>query len=118
MGQLDTHRESSTATHAPSVSVSARPSSAHARECIEPTAPEAVPDIVRRARQAQEKWAALPIRERVRTIAQVKNKILSRAEEIAKLVHEETGKPEVEALLGEVLASADLVGYWQDAIAE
>src|SRR6185437_15963735 len=34
------------------------------------------------------------------------------------LIRDETGKPEVEALLGEVLASADVVGYWADLAPE
>src|SRR5262249_42726039 len=74
--------------------------------------------IVERARQAQSSWAALPVAKRVNTVSKVKRRILARAEEIAKLVHDETGKPEVEALLGEVLASADVVSYWAALIAE
>ena len=40
------------------------------------------------------------------------------AEATATTIHEETGKPDVEALLGEVLASADVVAYWAEIIAD
>lgn len=74
--------------------------------------------IVTRARLAQGTWAAVPLAKRVKIVARVKQQILARAEEIAKLVHEETGKPDVEALLGEVLPSADVIRYWADVVIE
>ncbi len=77
-----------------------------------------VQDVVTRARDAQQKWADVPVLRRVKAIVKIKKKILERAEEIAKVIHDETGKPDVEALLGEVLASADVVSYWADLIAE
>lgn len=85
---------------------------------IDPTPLDDVAAVVRRAREAQDEWAEVPIAKRVKAISKLKATILSRAEEIAKLVHAETGKPEVEALLGEVLASADVVSYWAELIAE
>ncbi len=85
---------------------------------VTPTATEAIPAIVARAREAQANWAAAPVAKRVKAISKVKAKLLARAEEIGKLVHDETGKPDVEALLGEVLPSADVVHYWADLIAE
>jgi acyl-CoA reductase-like NAD-dependent aldehyde dehydrogenase len=85
---------------------------------IEATAQGDIAGIVKRAREAQEKWAALAIGKRIKAVSKVKAKILSRAEEIAKLIHDETGKPDVEALLGEVLASADVVSYWAELIAD
>lgn len=74
--------------------------------------------VVRAARAAQPKWAAVPADRRARTLGKLKKAILSRAEELGKLVHDETGKPEVEALLGEVLASADVVSYWAEIAPE
>jgi acyl-CoA reductase-like NAD-dependent aldehyde dehydrogenase len=74
--------------------------------------------IVAKARAAQTEWAALDLQKRIKAIGGVKKRILARAEATAKTVHEETGKPEVEALLGEILASADVVGYWSDIIAD
>lgn len=82
------------------------------------TATNDVAAIVARAREAQSRWAAMSIVKRVKAIAKVRAKLLGRVEEIAKLVHDETGKPDVEAILGEVLPSADVVDYWAELIAE
>lgn len=85
---------------------------------VEATAPDDVAGLVTKARAAQQKWAEFTPERRARIIAKVKKTILARAEEIGRLIHDETGKPEVEALLGEVLASADVVGYWVDLAPE
>ncbi len=71
-----------------------------------------VPEIVLRAREAQKTWAEMSVAARCRRISKVKSRLLGRAEEIAKVVSEETGKPEVEALLSEALPSGDVVDYW------
>jgi acyl-CoA reductase-like NAD-dependent aldehyde dehydrogenase len=94
------------------------PASGKALAPVEATPLEEIPAAVSRARAAQEAWALVPIAKRVKTIAAVKKRILVRAEEIARLVHDETGKPEVEALLGEVLASADVVSYWAELVGQ
>jgi acyl-CoA reductase-like NAD-dependent aldehyde dehydrogenase len=85
---------------------------------VEATPVSAIAGLVARTREAQAAWQATPITKRVRAVERVKKRILARAEEIAKLVHDETGKPDVEALLGEVLASADVVSYWAELVAE
>lgn len=94
------------------------PATGEALEAIDATALEAIPEIVARARSAQEKWAEVPLEKRIKAVAKVRSRILERAEEIAKLIRLETGKPEEEALLGEVLASADVVSYWADVLPE
>ena len=85
---------------------------------IEATAAEAVGEAIARARAASVEWAALPLIDRIDAIAKVKRAILSRAQEIAELVHREVGKPVEEAALAEVLPNADLVDYWCDSIEE
>ncbi|MDF2698125.1 MAG: Aldehyde dehydrogenase, partial [Labilithrix sp.] len=72
-----------------------RPSTGEALAAVEATVLEDIASVVRRARDAQERWAASPIARRVKAVSQVKTRILARAEEIAKLVHDETGKPDV-----------------------
>lgn len=74
--------------------------------------------VVKAAREAQPRWAELSPERRARTLGKLKKAILERAEEIGKLIHDETGKPEAEALLGEVLASADVVAYWAEIAPE
>jgi acyl-CoA reductase-like NAD-dependent aldehyde dehydrogenase len=94
------------------------PATGAALAAVEPTPLEGIDAIVAKAREAQAGWAALDIGKRIKAITGVKKRILARAEATAKTVHEETGKPEVEALLGEILASADVVSYWADIIAD
>lgn len=71
---------------------------------------------VARAREAQRAWSRVPVEERARKLDGLADRVLARAEEIAACVHEEVRKPDVEALLGEVLPSADVVRYWTQSI--
>jgi acyl-CoA reductase-like NAD-dependent aldehyde dehydrogenase len=82
------------------------------------TPPSELPAIVARARAAQAAWAEKPVRDRAKVLLSVKDRILDRAEAIAKVVHRETGKAEVEALLSEVLPTADSIDYWTESIEE
>jgi acyl-CoA reductase-like NAD-dependent aldehyde dehydrogenase len=87
-------------------------------EAVEATDLDRIDELVETARQAQASWGALPLIDRVDLIAKLQSRILSRAEEIAELVHREVGKPVEEAALAEVLPNADLVEYWCDSIEE
>lgn len=82
------------------------------------TDPDEVRAMVASARAAQRAWEALDVADRARRVARLKARVLSRAEEIADLVRRECGKPFEEALLGEVLPTADLVDFWSASIAE
>src|SRR5688572_3046627 len=103
---------------AESVFATTSPGTGETLEAIEATSLEAIPEVVSLARAAQAKWAEISLEKRIKAISKVKGRILERADEIAKMVTAESGKPEAEALLGEVLASADVVAYWADALPE
>lgn len=103
---------------AESVFATTSPGTGETLEAIEATSLEAIPEVVSRARDAQAKWAETSLEKRIKAVSKVKGRILERADEIAKMIIAETGKPEAEALLGEVLASADVVTYWADALYE
>jgi acyl-CoA reductase-like NAD-dependent aldehyde dehydrogenase len=77
-----------------------------------------IPEIVARAKAAQVGWGALSVAERVKIVSKAKDKILERARDIVAAIHAEVGKPEVEALLGEVLPSADVVDFWTQGVEE
>jgi acyl-CoA reductase-like NAD-dependent aldehyde dehydrogenase len=68
------------------------------------------------ARRAQLAWANAPLEERVEVVTKIAARLTERAEAVARVIHEETKKPEVEALLGEVLPSVDVVRYWKENI--
>ncbi len=82
------------------------------------TSPDDVASIVKRAREAQLGWAETPVYERAAIIAKVKDRLLDRAEALAKTVSDETGKPMAEALLADVVASADVFDFWCASIEE
>jgi acyl-CoA reductase-like NAD-dependent aldehyde dehydrogenase len=83
---------------------------------VKATLPEEVAAVVARARGAQAAWAERPVSERVRLVGAAKDRLLDRAQMIAARIHAEVGKPEVEALLGEVLPSADVFAYWAGTV--
>lgn len=69
-------------------------------------------DVIVRAREAQRAWADLSASERAARLRPLGARALARADQIAREVQEETGKPATEALLAEVLSVADLADYW------
>ncbi|HEX7601538.1 MAG TPA: aldehyde dehydrogenase family protein [Polyangiaceae bacterium] len=88
---------------------------------LEPVAATPVEDVAglaKKARAAQRGWAKLSPRDRADKLLPLKDRILDAAERIANLAHKEVGKPIEEALLGEVLPSADVVAYWTASIEE
>jgi acyl-CoA reductase-like NAD-dependent aldehyde dehydrogenase len=85
---------------------------------IATVSPSEVPARVARARAAQSAWANRRVAERVKALLAVKDRLLDRAEAIARAVNLETGKLEVEALLAEIIPSADVVDYWTESIEE
>src|SRR5215469_17886350 len=69
--------------------------------------PDDVHEAVRRARQAQPAWQALPVKERVAVLKRFQRKLSEQREEVAKLISREAGKPTVEALNTEVIVVLD-----------
>lgn len=74
--------------------------------------PEDVAGLVGRARVAQGEWARLGFAERRRRLCHFKNLLLERAEKVADVISRENGKPPFEAMVHDVLAVADLTGFY------
>jgi len=72
---------------------------------------EDVYEAVKRARQAQPAWAALPVRERVAGLRRFQRLLTKRRIEVAELISREAGKPTVEALNTEVLVVLDAAEF-------
>ncbi|MFO0663336.1 MAG: aldehyde dehydrogenase family protein [Polyangiaceae bacterium] len=68
--------------------------------------------LVTRAKAAQLAWAARSVEDRISALRPLAKRILEEADAIAEIVHREVKKPLAEALLAEVLPSADVVTYW------
>ena len=62
-----------------------------------------VVSAVRRARTAQAGWAARPLAQRIQVMHQVQEALVDHAQEIARSVSQEMGKPEIDSLIGDVL---------------
>jgi acyl-CoA reductase-like NAD-dependent aldehyde dehydrogenase len=78
---------------------------------VRSTPPEQLAELVARARHAQASWAASGWRAR-RAVLESWWKILSRdADSWADLVRSEIGKPRIEAMGGEVIASLDAIRW-------
>jgi acyl-CoA reductase-like NAD-dependent aldehyde dehydrogenase len=75
------------------------------------TAPEQVREAVERARGAASAWAALSFTQRGVYLAKCRDRLLTKAHEIAALLQQENGKPQVEAYLSEVVPNLDLFDF-------
>ncbi|WP_063056664.1 aldehyde dehydrogenase family protein [Nocardia salmonicida] len=73
---------------------------------------EEVGQAVARARVAQVAWAARPVRERAAIIRAAVEVLIARQDEVVDTLRAESGKPRVEALAIEILASCDFLNYW------
>jgi succinate-semialdehyde dehydrogenase/glutarate-semialdehyde dehydrogenase len=68
-----------------------------------------------RARAAQPMWEALGVAERARRLRPLARLLADRRDAIADLIEEENGKPRTEAMLHDVVASAQFVAWACDA---
>lgn len=67
---------------------------------------ENLPEMFAKAREAQKKWAALPVQKRKKYILKMKDYILDHADELAEIVSKDNGKSRVDALATEVIPCA------------
>lgn len=72
----------------------------------------AVRAVVAQARTAQMMWAALSFRMRGVYLLRFRDLLLERAERVARLISQEVGKPQVESLMTEIMAGADIINYY------
>ena len=86
---------------------------------LEPVTATSLSDVsalVAKAHDAQVAWGAMRLADRIEAIYRVKDRVLDRGEEIARVLRAECGKPEGESWTAEVLPNADLVDHWVDNI--
>jgi acyl-CoA reductase-like NAD-dependent aldehyde dehydrogenase len=76
------------------------------------TSPDDVRTLVRAAREAQAAHAARDVEDRARMLLALRDAVMARGEALVAAVTAETGKPEAEAWLHEVLPTADLARFW------
>ena len=100
------------------------PMTAHDQtECVNPATgqrmatlplhtPEHVAQAVRRARQAQAAWSALPVARRVQHMKRVRAYITANADELAEIISRDNGKTRTDALATEVLPATMAIDYY------
>jgi succinate-semialdehyde dehydrogenase/glutarate-semialdehyde dehydrogenase len=76
-----------------------------------------MPYMMKEARTAQEIWSELPFRERKKRILKIRDHIVGNADEIARIVSENSGKTRIDALATEVIPCA-LSAEWYAKNAE
>lgn len=69
-------------------------------------------EAILKARIAQEAWAALPVKERTRTLKRIGVHLMEHAEGIAALISQENGKTRIEALATELLPAVMALDYY------
>jgi acyl-CoA reductase-like NAD-dependent aldehyde dehydrogenase len=72
---------------------------------------EQIAAAVERAAEAQIRWAATPVRDRLRILARFAELLCDQKETVAAVISREAGKPEAEALSTEILVVLDTVKY-------
>jgi acyl-CoA reductase-like NAD-dependent aldehyde dehydrogenase len=70
-----------------------------------------VPDIVRRAREAQTGWSSRPLRERCKMLKNLRDTIYQARDETVDVISRESGKPRVEAIFAELLLALDFADF-------
>ncbi|NLK26253.1 MAG: aldehyde dehydrogenase family protein [Euryarchaeota archaeon] len=73
--------------------------------------PEDLPQIIARARQAQEEWMRMPLRERRRKMRCLQEYVATHIDELSKVICSETGKPRLEAVNTDLLCALSTVMY-------
>ena len=96
----------------PQTIISRNPSSGAVLRELSPTPFESLPSLFAAAKEAQIRWAALPIKRRSETLIQIREALLNQADDLIELLSAENGKPRFESLSNELLPSADLITYF------
>jgi acyl-CoA reductase-like NAD-dependent aldehyde dehydrogenase len=80
-------------------------------EQIPATAPESIPQLMARAREAQKSWAANSVRQRCGYLRKIRDAIYEHRKEVTAAISLETGKPHVEAVFAELLLALDSADF-------
>jgi succinate-semialdehyde dehydrogenase/glutarate-semialdehyde dehydrogenase len=78
--------------------------------------PAQIADAVSKAAVAQLRWAATPVRDRLRILSRFGDLLCDQKEAVAGVISREAGKPEAEALSTEILVVLDTVKYLRNTL--
>lgn len=95
---------------------SLNPATLEVNKSIEETNPQELEGILHKAQIAQKEWKKTSLKERKKLLKQLLEHISENMNEIAKIIHKETGKPRIEALNSDVLAGLGGIRYTIDVL--
>src|SRR5215467_2754209 len=72
---------------------------------------------VAQAREAQTRWAATPVSQRLKVLRRFREMLCEQKDAVAAVITREAGKPQAEALSTEVLVALDSANYLLDNVA-
>lgn len=75
-----------------------------------------IAEAVAKAAAAQVRWAATPVRDRLRILSRFADLLCDQKEAVAAVISREAGKPEAEALSTELLVVLDTVKYLRNTL--
>jgi acyl-CoA reductase-like NAD-dependent aldehyde dehydrogenase len=75
-----------------------------------------IAEAVAKAAAAQVRWAATPVRDRMRIFARFAELLCDQKDSVATVISREAGKPEAEAMSTEVMVVLDTVKYLQNHV--
>lgn len=83
---------------------------------IKITPPDTLPSIIEKATIAQKEWENVSVKDRITLLKKLLHYISENMEEIAKIIHKETGKPKLEAINSDILAGLATLRYTIDVL--
>jgi len=75
-----------------------------------------IAEAVAKAAAAQSRWAATPVRDRMRLLGRFSELLCDQKDFVARVISREAGKPEAEAMSTEVMVVLDTVKYLQNHV--
>jgi len=83
---------------------------------VDEVAPDFIPIVVRNAKKIQKEWNSVPIKKRRKLLKDLLQYLSDNLEDIAKIIHQETGKPRIEAINSDIMAGMAALKYVVSAI--
>ncbi|NMB81654.1 MAG: aldehyde dehydrogenase family protein [Ignavibacteria bacterium] len=76
------------------------------------TGSEDLKEIIARARESQKLWEQYPIANRIKYVKKIRDYIVNNADRIAKIISDDNGKTQIEAISTEVIPAAMAISYY------
>lgn len=95
-----------------SVIVSRNPRTGEVLKEIPKTPLDAIPQVFERATNAQLLWSKVSVKQRARKMIHVQQVLCRRLDEVARIIHLENGKPEIEAITSELIPCIETLEYY------